>query len=155
MFDFKRVLGFAWAAPVTAVGLVYVALFARLGWYKRLGIMGNALVWQLNPDKAPAWLNQRWAAWGGHTIGNVVVVRFNVDTDRGRVTLRHEQEHCLQCMRLGIFWPVLYFLSYLAIRLGCPKSDPYYSNVFEVDARRAAGQLVDVEGAARVSKPRS
>lgn len=148
MFDFKRVLGFIWAAPVTVVGLAYVTLFTAIGWYSRLGKHGDALTWQLNDKKAPDWLKKKWQRWGGQTIGNVVVLKYSPDTDRGRVTLRHEQEHVHQCMTLGVFQPVLYGLAYLGL-LCCRHAHPYYDNPFEVDARRAAGQVVDVVGAVK------
>ena len=148
MFDFKRVLGFIWAAPVTVVGLIYATLFTWAGWYSRLGPRGDALVWQLNADKSPAWLNAKWQRWGGHTIGNVVVMKYSPDTDRGRVTLRHEQEHVHQCMVLGAFQPILYGLAYLGL-LTCRHAHPYYDNPFEIDARRAAGQVIDVVGAVK------
>lgn len=155
MFDFKRVLGFIWAAPVTVVGLIYVALFTWAGWYQRLGQRGDALVWQFNVDKAPFWLNKEWLRWSGHALGNVVVLKYNPDTDRGRITLRHEEEHVRQCMILGFFFPILYFLSYMSIRLACPHSNPYVSNVFEMDARRSAGQVVDVEGTVKQLQARA
>lgn len=148
MFDFKRVLGFLWAAPVTVAGLAYVALFQALGWYSSLGRHGDAWAWRLNPDSAPAWLNKAWVRWGGHCIGNVVVLKYGPDTDRGRVTLRHEQEHVRQCMALGIFQPILYGLAYLGL-LACKHAHPYYDNPFEIDARRASGQVVDVVGAVK------
>lgn len=148
MFNFKRVLGFIWAAPVTLAGLAYVTLFSSLGWYKRLGTRGDALVWQLQADSSPTWLNTRWRRWVGHTVGNVVVVKHNVDTDRGRVTLRHEQEHVRQFMKLGLFMPVLYGLAYLGL-MTCRHAHPYYDNPFEIDARRASGQVIDVVGAVK------
>jgi hypothetical protein len=148
MFDFKRVLGFIWAAPVTVVGLAYTLLFAAAGWYSSLGRHADALVWQLNADEAPPWLNKAWSRWGGHCLGNVVVLKYSPDTDRGRVTLRHEQEHVHQCMTLGIFQPILYGLAYLGLM--CSRhAHPYYDNPFEIDARRAAGQVVDVVGAVK------
>ena len=148
MFDFKRLLGLIWAGPLTLLGLTYVTLFTLLGWYQRLGQRDDALVWLLNADKAPAWLNKKWTRWGGHTIGQVVVMRYNPDTDKGRVTLRHEQEHVHQCMVLGIFQPILYGLAYLGLKF-CRHAHPYYDNPFEIDARRAAGQVVDVIGAVK------
>lgn len=61
MSNFKRVLGFIWAAPVTVVGLTYATLFTWAGWYSRLGPRGDALAWQLNDKQAPPWLMKRWA----------------------------------------------------------------------------------------------
>ena len=74
-------------------------------------------------------------------------MKVDIATPRGKIVLRREQEHVHQCMVLGVFQPILYGLNYLTIKIACRHSDPYYSNSFEIDARRAAGQVVDVEGA--------
>lgn len=145
MNGIKRVLGVIWASPVTLVGSIYAGLFRLFGWYKWSGIHGDALVFLVDFTKSPKWLHDAWSGWGGHTIGNVVVLIAPPEINP--TTLIHEQKHVDQCMRLGIFQPIMYGLSMLAIKLGCPGSDPYYTNPFEVDARRHAGQLVDVEGA--------
>ena len=140
----KNVLGWMWASPVTLPGLTYAGLFGALKWYRWHGVEGNALVWVMDEDKAPSWLLGLWKKWAGHAIGNVVVLtKSPVDN---KTTLVHEQRHVLQCMRLGVFQPLIYGLSMLAIKLGCPNSDPYYDCPFEIDARRAAGQVVDVVG---------
>jgi len=144
MSNVKRLLGFAWASPLTLAGLVYVGVFSAFGWYDKIGVFGDAWVWRLNGARAPEWLMKLWTKWGGHTIGNVVVMKGSPKKDT--VTLRHEQEHVRQCMALGIFQPILYGLAMLAIKLGCKLSDPYFSNPFEIEARRVAGQTVDIEG---------
>ncbi len=141
--NIKTIIGFLWALPVTLFGLVYALLFNVLGWYKLLGVYGDAITWQVNKDSAPGWLNRVWTGWAGHTIGNVVVLNCSLDDESGKVTLRHEQKHVDQCMRLGIFQPIMYALIYVSVWWGCPGSSPYFSNSFEVDARRAAGQFID------------
>jgi hypothetical protein len=140
----KKILGYVWAGPVTAAGLIYSGTFKTLGWYAWYGVNGDALVFVVDEVKSPAWLLSAWKKWAGHTIGNVVV--FKSIPDDKSLTLTHELKHVDQCMRLGIFQPIMYGLNMLAIKLGCPGSDPYYTNPFEIDARRAAGQIVDVEG---------
>lgn len=142
----KTALGILWASPVTLPGLAYSGLFQALGWHRWHGVSDDAMVWSVDPDKAPAWLMRLWAGWAGHTIGNVVVMIRPPSDEDMRIVLVHEKRHVLQCMRLGVFQPILYALNMLAIRLSCPDSDPYFSNIFEIDARRAAGQTVDVEG---------
>jgi hypothetical protein len=141
----KRILGFIWAFPITLVGLVYVIPFTLFGWYDELGARDDALVWLVNEERSPVWLLNFWKKWGGHCIGNVVVVRRDPETERGLMTLRHEQEHVRQCMTLGIFQPIAYGVAYLAL-MTCRYAHPYYDNPLEVDARRAAGQVVDVIG---------
>lgn len=144
--NFLRILGFAWASPVTFFGLLYVLAFMALKWYKFDAVHGDALVWTLDKNAAPGWLLAAWAGWGGHAIGNVVVMSSQPLLDKKtQTTLRHEQEHVRQCMTLGVFQPIVYALSYLAL-MTCRYSNPYYDNPFEVDARRAAGQPIDVVG---------
>jgi len=147
MTNIKRVLGFLWASPVTILALIYVLLFEVFGWYTWSGMKGDALVWAVDTEKSPLWLMSLWKRWAGQTIGNVVVLRYPTDTRLGGITLIHEQVHVAQGMRLGIFQPIMYGLIYLTIKVGCKNSSPYFSNSFEIDARRGAGQIIDVEGA--------
>lgn len=145
MSTIARWVGYAWAAPLTLLGLVYVTLFTFFGWHKRVGRRDNALVWQLVLGKAPSWIDRSWMRWGGHTVGQVVVLKADVDSDRGKIQLKHEQEHVHQCMVFGIFQPILYGFAAVGLMF-CRHAHPYYDNPFEIDARRAAGQVVDVIG---------
>lgn len=144
-----RFLGYAWSLPVTLIGLIYVLTFSFAGWYRWMGVVGDALVWNINLDRLPAWLSKFWMKWSGHTFGQVVVLKYTLDTERGKVLLIHESEHVHQHMKLGVFMPIMYSLIYLSIKFGCESADPYLDNVFEVSARRRAGQVVDVIGALR------
>lgn len=139
----KKVLGYFWASPVTAFGLVYVLPIHAVGWYKWIGKKDDALVWQVT-TKSPLWLKSMWKNWAGHAIGNVVVMNKNVN--ESKTFLDHEMVHVRQCMRLGIFQPIIYGIAWLGIYLGCEASHPYWSNPFEIDARRAVGQPIDIEG---------
>jgi len=149
MSNVKRIVGFIWASPLTALAFCYVLLFQLMSYYTYQGVHGDAIVWRVNIDNSPNWLNSLWKSWGGHAFGNIVVLRNDLSDSRTQIILRHEQEHVRQCMILGVFQPILYGLSWLTIKIACKNSDPYYSNVFEIDARRAAGQVVDVEGVAK------
>jgi hypothetical protein len=139
---FKKILGYLWASPITLLGLLYVSLFHAMKWYTWSGVEGDALVWEVNQTECPQWLLSYWKKWAGHAIGNVIVLNEeNIDPER---TLIHEQRHVEQVMRLGIFQPIVYGISMLAIRIGCPGTSHYHYNPFEVDARRHAGQKIDV-----------
>jgi hypothetical protein len=131
----KRIFGHAWAFPVTIFGLIYAELFRALGWYFFDCWVGGARVYRVRTC-APIWLLKLWAGWGGHAIGDVIVVQPFVISE----TVEHELEHVRQCRTLGIFQPILYGLFWIAIKLGCPRSNPYRDNPFEREARRAAGQ---------------
>lgn len=144
MSKLSTILGYVWASPITLLGFSYASLFKLAGWYSWHGKEGDALVWLVKQEKSPDWLLSLWKGWGGHAIGNVVVLKESPSANP--LTLKHEQKHVDQVMRLGIFQPLAYFISSLALKIGCPGSDPYYSNPFEIDARRHAGQVIDVEG---------
>lgn len=138
----KKLLQYIGAGPVTILGLLYVKIFSLMGWYTYAGKFGDALVWTTNQSKLPDFMQKLWKDWGGHTVGQVVVLK---KPEIDKTILIHEQEHVRQFMVLGIFQPILYAICSIAIKIGCKKSDWYYSNPFEIEARRAAGQVVDVE----------
>lgn len=133
-----------WASPVTFIGLVYALTFHAFKWYKFVGVKDGALVWLLNRDRAPTFLMKYWKNRAGHACGNVIVLRNTIEQNPR--TFKHELKHVDQVERLSVFQPIVYALSYLAIKFGCPGSNPYYSNPFEIDARRFAGQIIDIEG---------
>ncbi len=139
---FKKFLGYTWAAPVTLLGLLYATLFWALGWYNWGGVEDDALIWEVNHKESPQWLRRYWEKWGGHAIGNVVVLKRPIE-ESGSV-VDHELRHVEQVMRMGIFQPIVYGINMVAIRWGCPGTDPYRYNPFEVDARRASGQKIEV-----------
>jgi len=152
VIDMKKtianVAGSIWASPLTLVALIYSTTFWILGWYVWLGVRETGLVWTVDCNKSPKWLLSLWRKWEGHAIGQVVVLK----RDPAMVTdtiLKHELEHVHQCMVLGLLQPVIYAISLFALWVACPMSDPYYDNPFEIDARRKAGQLIDVTGALR------
>lgn len=75
--------------------------------------------------------------WGGHTIGNVVVMCDPSDLQ----VLVHEQKHVEQYMRLGPFFIVVYLLGMLVAKLA--GEDHYYMNPLEIAARRHANEHID------------
>lgn len=142
------VCGLAWASCVTLPALVFLVLPAvKLGWYRYAGRYGDAWVFVLDP-RHPLWLNKWRKAWFGFTVGNLVFLRESPDSgDVAARTLAHERVHVRQYMLLGPFFLPLYFFFYLVIRLFIAGGHGYYDNPFEIAARRAVGQYVDVWGA--------
>lgn len=139
----KTLLGIAWASPVTLVSLLlHVVPMWLLGGYEYVGRRESALVWAVKTvvPRHMEWLKERWKGWNGHCGGNVIVVREHPDRWNSAVTLKHEQAHVRQVMTLGVFHPVIYGLCYVAIKLACPMLDPYHDTIFELAARREAGQ---------------
>ena len=140
MTKFLIFLGHVWASPITFLALVYMGFFSLMKWYVFAGVYGNALVWTFNPDnsKVPMWLIKLWDHWGGQTFGSVVILSRPVESIHGAQTLKHEQEHVLQYMKLGILFPLLYGLFCLVIAIALPSLHYYRDNLFERDAQEAA-----------------
>lgn len=66
-----------------------------------------------------------------------------------QIILKHELTHTRQCMILGVFQPIIYALNYIAgaiLSKTIGHVDGYYDNIFEVNARREAGQIIDIVG---------
>ncbi len=151
----RTILGIVFASPVTLVTLLfYVLPFTALGWYKYKGWygidklyndkspLGVAPVWAVQLDRCPPWLANYWVKWGGHCVGTVIVVKYEPGSSKkADITLVHELHHADQMHRFGFFQPVLYALSSLCAKVA--GEDAYIMNVFEMSARRVAGQIVD------------
>jgi len=145
MSKIAKFVGIVWASPLTLLGMIYVFLFSALGWYEWEGRHGNALTWQLVPERAPDWLLHMWLGWTGHAVGNIVIVHVQIRSLRGQMVIRHEQAHVEQAMTFGVFYPIIYAFMYL-VSCMCRSSYPLYDNVLEISARRSAGQVIDVIG---------
>lgn len=147
MSKFLRALGFIWALPLTLLCLLYISVFWAIGWYSYHGFERTAFVFRPDHNKVKGPLKTYWDRWGGHAIGCVIVADADpVNKRRWEQLLTHEGQHVIQAMRGGIFWAVAYILNLLFIWWMCPTSNLYYDNPMEVDARRAAGQTIDVTG---------
>jgi hypothetical protein len=151
----RTILGIMFTSPITLVTLLfYILPFSALGWYKYIGWYGidklynqnsplaYAPVWSVQLERCPNWLVKYWAKWGGHCVGTAVVVKNEPGSSkRADITLVHELHHVDQMHRFGFFQPVLYALSSLCAKIA--GEDAYIMNVFEMSARRVAGQIVD------------
>jgi hypothetical protein len=153
----RQILGIIFASPVTLVTFLFYALpFTLLGWYRYDGWhgmnklptdkspLGVAPVFVVQEDKSPKWLLSLWERWAGHCVGTLVVVRhLPGSSNRADVTLTHELHHVQQFHTYGFFQPLMYAISSLFAYFS--GEDAYTNNIFEVSARRVAGQVVDVQ----------
>lgn len=148
------ILGMLWASPVTSVAFIfYILPLWLLGRYAYDGWDEVAWVWTFNPaqageDRLTRFLRKRWRRWSGSTLGNVIILKADPLSRKGtkeRIRI-HEKEHVRQFMRLGPFHPIAYGLVYLIARVSLRNVDAYYDNIFEIDARRKAGEFVDIAG---------
>jgi len=132
-------IGWLWTLPLTLFNLIFhIAPGRLLGAYEFHDRVGYALVWKTT-GKGPKWLKRLWSKWAGNTIGTVVVLNVDPDSDDGKAVLRHELVHVKQCMVLGVFMALLYGICYL-VGMMLPKVDAYRDCPFEVSARRISGR---------------
>lgn len=108
-----------------------------------------ALRFRLVPTRG--WLARLWAGIYGQALFLIIVHKDMPGTYDDRLVERvivHEMRHVHQQMLLGIFQWLIYGLhsAYLAI---FTEKNPYKDNVFERDARAAAGDWV-MQGRPRI-----
>jgi hypothetical protein len=137
-------LGFLWVLPVSIIFWVIFGLLYILGqidvvmWSRDL-----MLIWDV---KNGGWLDRKFLTgkgWLGFAAGCNILVA-DTDGERWQRTIKHERRHVLQQYLFGIFFIILYILESVRIYLMCPNLHSYYDNRFEIDARKAAGQLVKI-----------
>jgi len=93
---------------------------------------------------ASAWFLSLWGGWWGHALPTFIVTRHDTDNDmRQQRTLIHESRHVSQLFVFWIFMPIIY-MTHTLFLLIFTKKHAYYDNCFERDARRHAGQIVDI-----------
>src|SRR5271166_6968753 len=128
----KRVVGYVWCSPLTLVGFILVSFFSLLRWCKYVGKYDDALIWSVDHVRCPKWFGRTLHC--GRAMGNVILSVIDINSDRGKIMLLHEQEHVHQAMTLGIFYPIMYGLAFLGLCF-CRHAHPFYDHPFEVDAR--------------------
>lgn len=142
--DLLGILGILWSIVLCLLSWIFVVLLLvakqveKVEWGRYC-----SLIIDLKND---AWFASKLVAgkgWGGFAFGNVSFV-MDTDTERWKRTVKHELRHILQEYVFGHFQPILYFLSSVFIWVFLRKRHSYYDNPFERDARKYAGQLVDI-----------
>lgn len=122
-------VGYLWAFPVTALGLLLAMLFARLDSVDEEYV----LHFVVQPGGPLAWYVRRFRITA-FTLG-AVVTYAGADGPRQVRLARHERAHVIQTLVLGPLFLPLYALSSLwqLVR----GRHPYHDNWFEVRARAA------------------
>jgi len=98
-----------------------------------------------------SWYAKAWQDWYGVGMFMNIIHRDEDSTDDDvyvQETVTHELRHCLQWF-IGLLQPILYVGHFLYLLIveslkKEPTRHPYLDNWFERDARKSAGQLVDV-----------
>ena len=148
-----RIIGFVWSLPIIIPTWgFYILPFWALGalrYYKTDGF--PVVMFEVVPKwRWWAWLWNRPGVdtkWSGHGVPCAIVSRRkwgSLSTNRYRRLRLHEGRHVLQLLALSVLQPILYVICGLVIWRFIPEKHPYLDNPFERDARRAAGQRVDI-----------
>ena len=147
----KLTVGIVWASPITLLAFIfYIAPMWVLRQYRYAGWHGIAWRWDYivrsNPDlktKFDKFVDEKWHCWNGAAMGNIITIKVYKGSHES-ITVTHEHEHVIQCMRLGVFQPIFYVLYWMLARFVLRHADVYYDSPFEIDARRAADQLIEI-----------
>jgi hypothetical protein len=134
--------GNLWALPNTIVSAIYLGVFAILGWVKFESFEQWSIKLSVRPGSGWLWDQMKNGNWAGWSSGAFIVIRDDfINVHR---TIIHEERHVLQQYVFGVFQPILYFLASVFIWVFLRSRHSYYDNPFERDARRSAGQRVDI-----------
>lgn len=117
--------------------LVVSGEIGLVAWYKRGFIMQFVVLHD------ETWYSRLWRDWYGWSGPCVMICRFLEPEARER-TFLHELEHCKQQFRWGLLFYPAYIVSSIWILLFRRNKHSYYDNPFEVAARKAAGQRLDI-----------
>jgi len=143
MFKLYHALGFIWVLPVSILGWLFMGLMFLLKQVEHVHIYPDlTFVWDL---RNTGWFHKSmYNRWFGFTIGNnIVVVDLGESAANGRGFL-HERRHAMQNYCLGVLFFPVYILECLRILAFCKDKHAYLDNFFERDARKYAGQTVDI-----------
>ena len=95
--------------------------------------------------KSDGWYYRLWRDWCGWAGPSVIILRTDGRCKKIEIKIRiHELTHVIQQFTWGpLFYPA-YFLASIFIWIFLKEKHSYYDNPFERQARRLAGQVVDI-----------
>jgi hypothetical protein len=143
---FLTILGIIWTSPaIILVWLLYIIplIVFRSIWFRSW--YNYTPVFQLVNDDS--WYAKLWRDWYGWSGPWVILIKDLPGPEDGRCvsrTLSHEYRHWVQQMILGLLFYLVYILNSIYVWLFCKDKHAYLDNFFERDARKVAGQHVDI-----------
>lgn len=149
-----RVLQFIWLLPATLlVWLFYILPLWLI--FKEIQYIGMTefLVFEFeNPiNTRRSWYDQEWEKWAGCSGPCVYILKRHYGPgghEFDDITRKHEVRHCIQQFWLGVFFYPAYGLAMAWTLISniwsSTEKHPYHDNPFERDARKAAGQKVNI-----------
>lgn len=135
------ILGTIWLLPITILAwMFYILPLWALGCIRFDGYAAFLIPKFVLVNKY-AWYTKMWRDWAGVSLPNAIITKEDLDNE---TTMKHELRHCFQQWLFGPFHWLVYILSSVWLWVTNDEKHAYLDNVFERDARKAAGQLVDI-----------
>lgn len=141
MHIFLNFFGFVWCLPLSIFVWLLGLFLGLVGQVDKFLITKNLeFVFLLNEDGfffKKLFLNR---GFFGFSFGNCIFFPSSISLDSK--LYKHESRHVNQCYVFGVFFPVVYIIHSIFIYFFIKEKHAYYDNLFELDARKFAGQLV-------------
>jgi len=152
MNNLKYYLGFLWVLPVSIIAWLLIFFI----WINR-GV--ESIMWDHRLICVVDLNNENWfyrvffkrRNWAGWSCGNVAFVTDACDNNStltyeqwNKVTVHEADGHCIQQYKWGVFWYPVYVIESIYLWFRYKKKHSYLDNHFEREARRVAGQMVDI-----------
>lgn len=146
----KEILQFIWLLPATI--LVWLFYVLPLWAMREIKLEGRArpFVWVFENPISSSRYDKMWKKWAGWAGPCVYIYKDLKDKRKNLITREHELVHNDQYMRWGIFHTPMYLLFsgwILLSNLWKKQEDrkhAHLDNPFEIDARRGAGQRIEI-----------
>jgi hypothetical protein len=143
-----RALQFLWLLPATIlVWLFYILPLWALGCIRYIG-QKETIIAKFQLVNQGSWYARRWKDWWGWSGPCVLILRRDIEEQSlldWHKTILHELEHCYQQFRWGVFHYPAYLSASVFIYFFEKEKHSYFDNPFERNARKAAGQPVEVD----------
>jgi len=136
--------GFIWAIPLSIFGWLLGLFLLITRQVEKFKVQSDGtFIWDL--ENRGFFFKKKFEnrGWLGFSLGNNIILK-DIDSGRQGRTLKHENKHCHQAYVLGIFYYLVYILECLWIFCFVLERHSYYDNWFEIEARKYAGQQINI-----------
>lgn len=139
-----HILGFIWAIPMSAIAWLFMALLFIFRQTENFYINSDlTFLCDLN-NSGFFYKKFMKDKWFGFTIGNTAFIVDLDDTEQNMRCCKHEVRHAHQQYKWGVLFFPAYIIESLRIYVFVKEEHSYLDNCFEIDARSAAGQRVNI-----------
>lgn len=140
----KLILKQLWVLPTNIVGWIFYFLPQYIrGVFEKVTIQKDGIIkWDINNNSSfyKKMINKKW--WGYVIGSNVIFIDLISAEDETKI--KHEEAHIMQNYIFGPFFYPIYILLSLYVLIFKREKHSYYDNPFELQARKSAGQQINI-----------